>query len=381
VAITVNYGSNPNCTGLADPNEAAAWVNYANNVQHYGIKYWTVGNEQYFPGLIAPYTADPSTYASRVASQFYPLMKAQDPTIMVGIDMAFGNQTYSASDDSWDQIVLANAKYDFVELHYYPNYDNQSNDTQTLTNAANQVEANFSSARALLAANGIANTPLYLGEFNRDSGDDDADIAGPGHETVSIVNALFTGIIIGEAAKNGVGLASIYDGLDYCWSDANSGGFPISTAYGWQTFGSWGLFAASGSGFAISCEDKGVPAQTPFPNARAYQVLSQYILAGEHTISVDSTDSSIRAYAATNKGGYVLLLINIDSTSTHTLPVTINNAAGASYTATTLTYGKQQYDQSAQGVWAGAVSGNLGTVGTTFNVSLPPWSMTLVTLQ
>ena len=128
-------------------------------------------------------------------------------------------------------------------------------------------------------------------------------------------------------------------------------------------------------------EDKGVPAQTPFPNARAYQVLSQYILAGEHTISVDSTDSSIRAYAATNKGGYVLLLINIDSTSTHTLPVTINNAAGASYTATTLTYGKQQYDQSAQGVWAGAVSGNLGTVGTTFNVSLPPWSMTLVTLQ
>ena len=45
VAITVNYGTNPDCSGRADPNEAAAWVNYANNVKQYGIKYWTIGNE------------------------------------------------------------------------------------------------------------------------------------------------------------------------------------------------------------------------------------------------------------------------------------------------------------------------------------------------
>jgi alpha-L-arabinofuranosidase len=50
VAITLNYSSNANCTGPDSPSEAAAWVNYANNTQHYGIKYWTVGNEQYYPG-------------------------------------------------------------------------------------------------------------------------------------------------------------------------------------------------------------------------------------------------------------------------------------------------------------------------------------------
>jgi hypothetical protein len=96
VNITVNYGSNGDCSGGADPNEAAAWVDYANNQMHYGIKYWTIGNEQYYgsPTLGATVTtpdfnvlpSEPgsdgsTTYASRVATQFYPLMKAKDPTI------------------------------------------------------------------------------------------------------------------------------------------------------------------------------------------------------------------------------------------------------------------------------------------------------------
>jgi hypothetical protein len=91
VAVTVNYGTNTTCTGPGDPNEAAAWVDYANNTQQYGVKYWTVGNEQYLAGEpdLNAMPHDPSTYAARVASQFYPLMKAKDPSIMVGIDMAF----------------------------------------------------------------------------------------------------------------------------------------------------------------------------------------------------------------------------------------------------------------------------------------------------
>jgi alpha-L-arabinofuranosidase len=156
-AITVNYGSNATCTGPGDPNEAAAWVNYANNTQHYGVKYWTVGNEQYNQETDLdnpPYL--PTTYANRVATQFYPLMKAQDPTILVGVDMAFGGPPYNTSSDTWDPIVLANAKYDFVEMHYYPESPSTSDDTQLLTTWSNQAAANFSTARSLLAANGHA---------------------------------------------------------------------------------------------------------------------------------------------------------------------------------------------------------------------------------
>jgi len=84
VNITVNYGSNSTCTGVGDPNEAAAWVDYANNQMHYGIKYWSIGNEQYYgdPTLgLTPTTPDfnvsptdpgsvgSATYASLIASQ------------------------------------------------------------------------------------------------------------------------------------------------------------------------------------------------------------------------------------------------------------------------------------------------------------------------
>ena len=43
--ITVNYGSDPTDTSAGDPNEAAAWVDYANNTKGLGIKYWEIGNE------------------------------------------------------------------------------------------------------------------------------------------------------------------------------------------------------------------------------------------------------------------------------------------------------------------------------------------------
>jgi hypothetical protein len=113
VNITVNYETNPTCISLADPNEAAGWVNYANNTQHYGVKSWSVGNEEYYwSGTTA------AAYASSVATQFYPLMKAQDSTIQVGVSVAFGNATYAVSADTWDPVVLANAQYDFVETHY-----------------------------------------------------------------------------------------------------------------------------------------------------------------------------------------------------------------------------------------------------------------------
>jgi hypothetical protein len=378
VAVTVNYGTNSTCSGPGDPNEAAAWVDHANNIQHYGIKYWTVGNEEYLSGEpdLNPAPHDPSTYATRVASQFYPLMKAKDPTILVGIDLAFGNLTFDTAFDTWDPIVLANAQYDFVELHYYPEHNNIDDDTALLTTWADQAATNFSTAKSLLAASGHANTPIFLGEFDRDSG---GSAGPPGHENVSIVNALFNAIVIGEATNAGVKMTAAWTGIDLCWPDSLSS--PISTAYGKQNYGSFGLFAGSGSGFSFSCIDQAAPKGTPFPKGRAFQILQQYVKSGEAPISVMSSDSSVRVYAATKGNGYAVLLINTDSATSHNLPVTIQNAAKSSLTATSTTYGKLEYDLSANGTWAGPTSNVLGTVGDTFDVSLPAWSMTLVTLQ
>jgi FG-GAP-like repeat len=377
VAITVNYGTNPACTGRADPNEAAAWVNYANNVKHYGIKYWTIGNEQYFPlnGLQPNYNpdpVDPAAYASSVANQFYPLMKAQDPSIMVGVDMYFGAGIYNVSQDTWDQVVLADAKYDFVEMHYYPEVNNVDNDATLLTTWADQIATNFATAKSLVAMNGHAGIPIYLGEFDRDAGGS----SGVGHESVSIVNALFNAIVVGEVTRAGVGMATAWLGVDNCYPDVT----PISTAYGLQTFGSFGLFSSEYSGFTLSCVDKGVSPRTPFPKARAYQILRQFIVPGEHVIGVTSSNPVVRAYAATKHAGYAFLLINTDSVNTQTAAVALNNASRSAMAAKTLTYGKAEYDQSQSGLWLGPVTGELGSVGADFQVLLPPWSITLVTL-
>jgi hypothetical protein len=378
VAITVNYGSNAACTGPGDPAEAADWVDHANNVQHYGVKFWTVGNEEYLFGEpdLNSSPHDPSTYAERVASQFYPLMKAKDPTIMVGIDLAFGNLTFDTASDTWDPTVLANAKYDFVELHYYPEHNNLDDDSALLTKWADQVATNFSTAKSLLSASGHSNTPIFLGEFDRDSG---SSVGPPGHENVSVVNALFTAIVIGEAVNSGVKMAAAWTGVDLCWPDALSS--PVSTAYGQQNYGSFGLFAASGSGFSFSCIDQAAPKGTPFPKGRAFQVLHQYVKDGETPVAVASSDPSVRAYAATDGSGYSLLLVNIDANASHNVPITIRNAASSSFTATSIVYGKQEYDLSASGNWAGPTTKNLGSVGATFDALLAPWSMTLVKLH
>jgi hypothetical protein len=59
----------------------------------------------------------------------------------------------------------------------------------------------------------------------------------------------------------------------------------------------------------------------------------------------------------------------------HSLPVTIQNAAKPSFTATSVSYGKRECDLSANGTWAGPTSNDIGAVGVTFNVSLPAWSV------
>jgi hypothetical protein len=50
--------------------------------------------------------------------------------------------------------------------------------------------------------------------------------------------------------------------------------------------------------------------------------------------------------------------------------------------ASTLTYGKAQYDASQNNIWTGPVSANLGTMNaSSIGETLPPYSITLLKLQ
>jgi hypothetical protein len=365
VAITVNYGTNIACNGPGDPAEAAAWVDYANNQHHYGIKWWTVGNEDYGSWEDDRHSLphDPATYASAVSTGYYPMMKAKDPSIQVGIVVGGGT--------AWDTYVLAHSKFDFVEDHFYAQGPGNENDSYLLNQAPAALGAQLAGIRSEMNAAGLpAHMPIYLGELNSVYSD-------PGKQTMSIVNGLFAGLALAEAMKQGVTRATWWLGFGGCGVGNQS-----PSLYGWQNFG--GYMSYSDGTPEDGCPDAPPIARgTPFPPARAMQVLAQFAVSGAtmHKVTTSGGQGSLVAYAARQGAGYAVLLFNLDENGAIAPTVTIANAQRTSFNATKIVYGKNQYDDSKNNVWTGPVTKNLGTLRSTFTLNLPPWSMTVVTLR
>jgi hypothetical protein len=154
--ITVNYGSNPANNAGGDTNVAAAWVDYANNTRHWGIKYWEIGNEiggngyygttqnweydLHYPETnaatrVGQPALSPAAYGSN-SVQFIQAMKAKDPTIKCGVGFDTGNSSYNT-------FVLSQAgtNVDFVIIHWYPGGDANAllASTGTISNLVKQT--------------------------------------------------------------------------------------------------------------------------------------------------------------------------------------------------------------------------------------------------
>ena len=123
------------------------------------------------------------------------------------------------------------------------------------------------------------------------------------------------------------------------------------------------------------------PDGTLMPTGIAMELTSQAFQPNDQVIvpSVNSNLPTIKAYASKGSSGYGILLVNTDENNSVTTTVGIANDT-RTFAATTLFYGKVQYDQSQTGVWLGPVITPLGVVTNPFSVTLPPWSTTVVQL-
>jgi len=369
VAITLNYGSNATCTGGADPNEAAAWVAHAKALGLTGL-HWTVGNEVYgsweYDLHAKPH--DPATYAGAVAgaSGYYQLIKAQDSTANVGV-VVTGNNT------TWDAIVLANAPYDFVELHYYAQNPGNENDTNLLTQGPAQLTALIKSVQSALATAGKPNTPIYLGEFNSVS-------SNPGKQSVSIVNGLYAGMALGEVLNAGLPMATWWQGIG---AGCSTGGNNATSLYGWQNFGSYGQMADTWPNPYGCAGAPSIPQGTLMPSGQAMALVSQFAIAGNHMlpIAIPSTLPLVRGYAATQGSGYSVLLVNLDQNNPATVTLQLQGATQTQFSVSTISYGKAQYDTSQSNVWTPPVTSALGNTNATPSITLPAWSLTVVQLK
>jgi hypothetical protein len=365
VAVTVNYGSNAACNAGGDPAEAALWVANAlsngNNVSH-----WTVGNEVYGSWETDLHTDphDPTTYASAVASGFYPQMKAANPKTLVGVVVEPG--------DNWDGIVLSNATYDFVEYHFYAQAPGQESDAYLVGQAAQALTTQINAVKADLATAGHADTPIYVGELG-------SVYTDPGKQTSSITQALFAGQVLGELMNAGVSRATWWLGFGGC-SDATSGNFS-SSLYGWQNFGGYMLFSDGIPEYGCTNATP-LALGTPLPTARAFQLFSSIAKNGEHVLgtTVNGDTANIRAYAASSNTGTALVLFNLNETTSEAVAVTVNGQSRSSG-VTLQFYDKTIYDQSQNNVWAGPSTTTLGTQALPLTLTLTPWSMNVVIIS
>ena len=367
VAITANYGTNTACNGPGEPSEAAAWVTSALKNGNY-VSHWTIGNEVYGSWETDMHTVknDPTTYANAVATGYYPQMKAANANTLVGVVVEPHN------NPPWDPIVMAKAKYDFVEYHYYAQTPGQESDTYLVHQAALDLTTNINAIKADLAQYGKADTPIYVGEIG-------SVYTNPGKQSTSITQALYAGQVLGELMNDGVTRATWWIGFGGC-SDASSGNFS-SSLYGWQTYGGYMVFSDGLPEYG--CEGApSVAAGVLLPTARAFQLFSQIAVSGENvlpaTVAGDTTD--VRAYAATSSGGTALLLFNDNETANEAVLVRLGAQTTAS-SVTVTTYDKAIYDQSKTGVWAPPTTTSLGAKPLPLTLTLAPWSMNVVIVK
>jgi len=391
--ITVNYGS-------GTPEEAAAWVRYANRGSRrydgvvpsypgasakghdYGIRYWEVGNELYGDGTygatweVNKKSHDPTTYANGVVS-YAAAMKAVDPSIRIGAVLtAPGNwpdgQVNAASPEPWNDTVLSIAcgALDFVSLHWYAQGPTGESDAGLLAAPQNglgtpvsytpSIPEMVTSLRSALSQHCGAHASavqILVTETNSVS-------YNPGKQTTSLVNSLFLADQVMTWLENGV------TNVDW-WAIHNSpfdGNVDVGL-YGSYEFGDYGILSRG------MTSDNGVvepAAETPFPSYYGLQMLS-HLGHGAQTQLLRATSStplvSIHATKQRDKSVNVLL-INKDPTQAYTVTVSLEGAWTHGL-ARVFSYGKGD---------AVIRSSSKRVHGSSFPVRVAPYSMTTIQL-
>jgi hypothetical protein len=349
--IIANYGT-------GSPQEAAAWVQYANVEKGYGAKYWEIGNEIYGNGHYgATWEADnhadktPAGYANGVVA-YASAMKAVDPSIKIGAVLTMpanwpDGLVGGGDAGTWNQAVLsiAGPSIDFVDLHWYPGN---------------------TSAGDVLAKPNLIPDSVYLvrQQIARFAGANAPNIGIALTETNSVVGvntqpgALYFADLTAGLLEQGV--------FTVDWWDVHNGPTAVSTIAGQTDFADMGLFS-SATCVAGGCE----PAlNTPFAPYYALGMLSTFAHPGDQMIRAGTDQPLVTAHAVRRANGEVaVLLVNKDPDNAH--PVTISYAGlsptGDAPTVSTFTNG--------------ATAIVTARAGTATSQVLPPYSLTTVVLR
>jgi len=369
--ITVNYG-----TGT--PAEAAAWVRHANVTNHFGFKYWEVGNENYgtWETDSNTFPHDGYTYAVRAAT-YMAQMRAADPTIKIGVPVVTGenssvngytnhpivNARTGQTNYGWTPVVLATLKSlgttpDFLVHHVYPEY--QSDSDPALLQASANWALDAADLRQQITdyfGSGGTNIELLCTENNADAG-------SQGRQSTSIVNGLYYADSLGQLMKtefNGFVWWDFRNGTD-------TGGDFNSLLYGWRTYGDLGMVNGP---------------TNRHPVFYAAKLMSYFARTNDVVLNATSTYSLLSVYAIRHASGAVsVLALNKDATTNFNGQILVNGFAPGS-AATIFSYGIPQDEATrTNAVYAlqDLATNSFSGAGANFTYSFPPLSLTVLNL-
>ncbi|MEU4114152.1 cellulose binding domain-containing protein [Kitasatospora sp. NPDC028055] len=322
--ITANYGS-------GTPQEAAAWVHYANVTKGYGVKYWEIGNEVYGNGEYgAKWEYDThssksaTTYANNVL-QYVSAMKAADPNVRIGAVLTtpgyWPDGMVGPGDTmDWNHTVLSivGSKIDFAIVHAYPTSTSPA-DLLTKPQAQNATIAG--AVRSLINQYAGTNAPdvgIAVTEANAQAYLDTSP------------NGLFAPDNYLTWLENGA--------FNVDWWDLRNGTdcTKVTTVEGATDYNDGGLLS-SGS----PCE----PAvNTPFPAYYGIQMISRLGAPGDTLVKAASSSSLLTAHAVRRADGDVdVMLINKDPNNDATVNLSYTGFTPSAATPTVHSYLKNAH--------------------------------------
>jgi alpha-N-arabinofuranosidase len=375
VFITVNYGS-------GTPAEAAAWVQSSNVTNHYGFKYWEIGNENYgsweTDNNVRPH--DPYTYAQRF-KDYYTQMKAVDPTIKIGAVSITGEDSYANYTDhpaldprtgqqhnGWTPVMLATLRSlgitpDFLIHHRYPQAPGAESDLGLLTSSGSWT-ADAGDLRQQL--NDYLGTPAAGVEL--DCTENNSVYSNPGKQTTSLVNGLF--VADSECAAMGTEFKAIMR-----WDLRNgqeTGNNNSSALYGWRLYGDYGT---------VDSADPAGPADR-YPTFYVAKLLQNFARGGDHLVPSSSDYPLLSICAAKDSNGKLaLLVINKNASSALNANITISGAAPSS-TGSLYSYGIPQDNAASTGIGSADVSVSpISGLAANFSRSFPAYSASVISFN
>jgi len=354
----------------------------------FGFRYWEIGNECYggweydlhgTSGSGLSGTAhDPYTYANAFQN-FMQKMLAVDPTIKIGAvstpgEDFYGTGTHGVANPNenntvhtgWTAVVLGTLKSLGVAPHFLIHHSYAQNaggetDAGLLQAGASVITDTANLRKMITDYMGTtlgAGIELAMTELNSVS-------AGPGKQTVSLVNGLFLADAIGNLAQTEFNACTWWDFRNGSDTSNNNS----ASLYGWRQFGDYGVVAGG--------DRSDTPLNTPYPPFYAAKLLTQWGRGGDRVISAASNYQLLSIAAAKlGNGNLALLVINKHPANDLAAQITLSGFTPGSATGTIYSYGKQN-DTNGTDLTTGTFNASTGT----FTYTFPSYSMSVLVIK